>query len=57
VENCFAIIPRQALHAKSLGFKNPLNGKAMFFDSELPQDMQESIDKWRHYIRFQKEFS
>lgn len=57
VENCFAIIPRQALHAKSLGFKNPLNGKEMFFDSELPQDMQESIDKWRHYIRFQKDFS
>jgi len=49
VENCFAICPRQALHAKTLGFIHPTTGKEMFFDSELPDDMREVIDKWRKY--------
>ncbi|HNQ67175.1 MAG TPA: RluA family pseudouridine synthase [Bacteroidales bacterium] len=49
VENCFKILPRQALHAKSLGFIHPVTGKEVFFDSELPQDMQNCIDKWRNY--------
>lgn len=50
VENCFAICPRQALHAKSLGFIHPATGKKMFFDSELPDDMSSVIEKWRNYI-------
>ncbi len=49
VENCFAICPRQALHAKTLGFKHPAHGKEMFFDSELPADMTLLLEKWRKY--------
>lgn len=47
VLNCFDIMPRQALHAKSLGFKHPSTGKWMEFDSELPADMKEVIDRWK----------
>jgi 23S rRNA pseudouridine1911/1915/1917 synthase len=50
VRNCFKIIPRQALHAKSLAFNHPVTGKRLFFDSELPDDMQQAIEKWRYYI-------
>jgi 23S rRNA pseudouridine1911/1915/1917 synthase len=50
VENCFEIMPRHALHAKSLGFRHPETGKEMFFDSELPNDMQQVIEKWRSYL-------
>lgn len=50
VQNCFHIIPRQALHAKTLGFVHPVTGKEMMFDSELPADMSEAIGKWRSYI-------
>jgi 23S rRNA pseudouridine1911/1915/1917 synthase len=50
VENCFKICPRHALHAKSLGFKHPVTQQEMFFDSELPEDMQFLIEKWRRYI-------
>jgi len=49
VENCFAICPRQALHAKTLGFTHPVTGKELFFDSDLPEDMAAVIDKWRKY--------
>jgi 23S rRNA pseudouridine1911/1915/1917 synthase len=49
VENCFSICPRHALHAKTLGIKHPATGKQMFFDSEIPLDMQALIDKWRKY--------
>jgi 23S rRNA pseudouridine1911/1915/1917 synthase len=49
VDNCFALLPRQALHAKSLGFNHPVTGKYIHFDSELPADMQAVIDKWRGY--------
>ena len=49
VQNCFKVLPRQALHAKSLGFIHPKTGKEMFFDSELPADMTEAIEKWRNY--------
>lgn len=51
VENCFKILPRQALHAKTLGFTHPKTGKFMRFDSEIPQDMQQCIEKWRHYVK------
>ena len=50
VNNCFKILPRQALHAKMLGFVHPTSGKEMIFESELPQDMQGAIEKWRNYI-------
>jgi len=50
VQNCFKILPRQALHAKSLGFIHPKTKKDMFFDSPLPQDMIQVIEKWRNYI-------
>ncbi len=49
VNNCFKLIPRQALHAKSLGFIHPSTGEYMFFDSELPEDMQAVFEKWRNY--------
>jgi len=49
VNNCFEILPRQALHAKTLGFLHPVTGKLMFFDSELPDDMARVIEKWRNY--------
>jgi len=49
VQNCFNICPRQALHAKSLGFVHPTTGKEMFFESELATDMQLLIEKWRGY--------
>jgi 23S rRNA pseudouridine1911/1915/1917 synthase len=51
VDNCFAICPRQALHAKTLGFVHPVTGKEMFFESELADDMQKVIDKWRNYVK------
>lgn len=50
VNNCFDICPRQALHAKTLGFVHPKTGEEMFFTSELPKDMTELIEKWRIYI-------
>lgn len=49
VNNCFKICPRQALHAKSLGFDHPITGKKMFFEKELPEDFSGLIDKWRNY--------
>ena len=52
VKNCFEICPRQALHAKTLGFIHPRTGEFMHFESELPDDMQQLIDKWRGYARF-----
>jgi 23S rRNA pseudouridine1911/1915/1917 synthase len=54
VINCFAALPRQALHARSLGFRHPLSCEEMFFDSELPADMQEVIKKWDTYTTHQK---
>jgi 23S rRNA pseudouridine1911/1915/1917 synthase len=50
IRNCFKILPRQALHAKSLAFTHPVTGKRLFFDSELPDDMLQVIEKWRKYI-------
>jgi len=50
VNNCFNVLPRQGLHAKSLGFIHPKTGEKMFFESPLPDDMQEVIGRWRNYI-------
>ena len=49
IDNCFAILPRQALHAKELGFTHPTTGQRVQFDSELPADMAEVLEKWRSY--------
>ena len=49
VQNCFKICPRQVLHAKSLGFIHPSTKKKIFFDSDLPQDMSQLIEKWHNY--------
>ncbi len=49
IRNCFTILPRQALHAKSLSFDHPVTGKRLSFDSELPDDMKQVIEKWRDY--------
>ncbi len=50
VQNTFKILPRQALHAKTLGFVHPRTGEFMRFDSELPEDFQQAIDRWRRYV-------
>jgi len=50
VQNAFAVCPRQALHAKTLGFVHPTTGEFMQFDSEIPTDMQSLIEKWRGYL-------
>ncbi len=49
IRNCFALLPRQALHAKSLAFDHPVTGERLSFDSELPDDMEQVIQKWRIY--------
>lgn len=49
VDNCFSICPRHALHAQSLGFTHPTSGKAIYFESPIPEDMQMVIEKWRTY--------
>ena len=50
VENCFKLLPRQALHAKTLGFTHPKTGKFMQFDSVIPEDFQSCIEKWENYV-------
>ena len=50
VDNCFALCPRQALHAKELGFIHPVTLKPVHFESELPTDMKAVIEKWKKYI-------
>lgn len=50
VHNCFKILPRQALHAKTLGFVHPTTGEMMRFNSDLPEDMASAINKWENYI-------
>tara|TARA_B100000902_G_scaffold396320_1_gene457010 strand:- start:939 stop:1946 length:1008 start_codon:yes stop_codon:yes gene_type:complete len=54
VHNCFKICERQALHAKSLGFAHPTTLKEVFFDSDLADDMQQLIEKWRKYATHQQ---
>ena len=51
IQNCFKLCPRQVLHAKTLGFIHPVTGEQMDFTSELPEDMQALIEKWRNYTR------
>ena len=49
IDNCFKVLPRQALHAKTLGFVHPVTKEFMSFDTELPEDIKECIEKWRNY--------
>ncbi len=49
VQNCFKVLPRHALHAESLGFTHPFTGKEMYFESSLPADMNQLLEKWRKY--------
>lgn len=53
IANCFELMPRHALHAKSLGFAHPKDGRPMFFDSELPEDFMAVLSKWRQYAAHQ----
>lgn len=52
VDNCFKIIPRQALHARSLGFIHPITQEKMYFESELPEDFRDVLDKWERYVQY-----
>ena len=51
IDNCFEACPRQALHARTLGFKHPTTGEQMDFSCPLPSDMSQLLDKWRSYVR------
>jgi 23S rRNA pseudouridine1911/1915/1917 synthase len=51
VDNCFELLPRQALHAKELGFKHPTTNEWIQFNSELPEDMHSVIERWRTYTK------
>jgi len=51
VENCFDMLPRQALHAKTLGFIHPKTKENILFDSDIPVDMNSVIEKWRGYSK------
>lgn len=55
VDNCFSVCSRQALHAKELGFIHPTTKEKMLFNSNLPDDMEQLIEKWRKYSRFKNE--
>lgn len=55
VDNCFKLMPRQALHAKILGFYHPVLKKDMLFESPLPEDFESVLEKWRHYNKYKKD--
>jgi 23S rRNA pseudouridine1911/1915/1917 synthase len=55
VHNCFKVLPRQALHAKTLGFTHPTTGEFMRFNSEIPQDITDCLEKWRTYSENSKD--
>lgn len=50
IENCFELIPGQALHAKTLGFEHPVTKEYMRFDSQLPSGFESILEKWRNYV-------
>ncbi|MFK7807479.1 MAG: RluA family pseudouridine synthase [Saprospiraceae bacterium] len=54
VENCFDLVPRQALHARSLGFIHPATGEKMYFEADLPDDIQSALNRWRKYLSSRK---
>ncbi len=53
VQNCFDLIPRQALHAKSLGFIHPISKEKLYFEAPLPSDMKGVLEKWRNYVNYE----
>ncbi|MDG4946340.1 RluA family pseudouridine synthase [Weeksellaceae bacterium KMM 9713] len=55
VDNCFAICPRQALHAKTLGFEHPTTGEMMHFECPIPDDITALLEKWRVYANATRE--
>ncbi|MBX2827185.1 MAG: RluA family pseudouridine synthase [Flavobacteriaceae bacterium] len=55
VENCFKVLPRQALHARTLGFEHPTSGKMLRFEAPIPDDMEDCLDRWRNYSKHVKE--
>ena len=55
VQNCFKVLPRQALHAKTLGFTHPISGEFLQFNSEIPKDIVDCLEKWRTYSENSKE--
>jgi 23S rRNA pseudouridine1911/1915/1917 synthase len=55
VENTFKVLPRQALHAKTLGFVHPTTLEFLEFDSEIPDDMQQAVERWRNYAKHKKD--
>ena len=54
VENAFKLLPRQALHARLLGFIHPGTGEEILFEADLPEDFQACVDKWRNYLSSRK---
>ena len=54
VDNCFKVLPRQALHARTLGFEHPKTGEFMRFDTPIPEDIELCIEKWRNYAKHQE---
>lgn len=54
VDNCFELLPRQALHARTLGFTHPKTGERLFFESPVPSDMLSVIEKWRSYSHYKR---
>lgn len=53
VENCFKVLPRQALHAKTLGFEHPVTGEQMHFETPVPEDIEKCVERWRNYAKNQ----
>lgn len=53
IKNCFEIIPRQALHAKSLGFVHPVSKEKMYFEAAWPNDFQQVMNKWKEYVQYE----
>ncbi len=53
IKNCFEALPRQALHASSLGFIHPVTKEKLYFEAELPADFKEVLDKWENYVHFE----
>ena len=50
VDNCFKLLPRQALHAKTLGFEHPITKKVLTFNTDLPEDFTACLEKWQAYV-------
>ena len=53
IDNCFKIIPRQALHAKSLGFVHPITKERLYFEAPLPEDFRAVLEKWEQYVIYE----